>query len=53
MKPLSNIEIDAIMKQYDKNYRGTFSKGILPKTMNKNKSVVVNIQDYFEGNGTH
>ena len=53
MKPLSNIEIDAIMKKCDKNYRGTFSKDVLSKTMNKNESIVVNIQDYFEGNGTH
>ena len=52
MKPLSNLEIDKIMcdKRY---YRGTFSKDMLPKTMNKNESVIVNIQDYFEGNGTH
>ena len=51
MKPLSNLEIDKIMCH--KNYRGTFSKDILPKTMNKNESIIINLQDYFAGNGTH
>ena len=36
-----------------KNYRGTFSKDILSKTMNKNESIIINLQDYFAGNGTH
>ena len=35
------------------NYRGTFSKNVLPKTMKKNEATVVNLQDYFAGDGTH
>ena len=52
MKPLTNLDIDKIMIKCD-NYRGTFSKDMLPKAMNKNESAVVNLQDYFAGNGTH
>ena len=42
MKPLTNSEIDKIMTKYD-NYRGTFSKNMLPKTMKKNEAHVVNL----------
>ena len=54
MKPLTNLEIDKIMTKYN-NYRGTFSKHtcILPKTMKKNEASVVNLQDYFAGDGTY
>ena len=52
MKPLTNSEIDKIMTKYD-NYRGTFSKDMLPKTMKKNEATVVNLIDYFAGDGTH
>ena len=52
MKPLTNLEIDKIMIKYD-NYRGTFSKDILPKRMKKNEATVANLQDYFAGDGTH
>lgn len=52
MKPLTNLDLDKIMTKYD-NYRGTFSKDMLPKTMNKNEATVVNLQDYFAGDGTH
>ena len=52
MKPLTNLDIDKIMPKYD-NYRETFSKDMLPKTMKKNKATVVNLQDYFVGDGTH
>ena len=48
MKPLTNLDIDKIMIKCD-NYRGTFSKDMLPKAMNKNESAVVNLQDYFAG----
>ena len=46
MKPLTNLDIDKIKIKCD-NYRGTFSKNMLPKAMNKNESAVVNLQDYF------
>ena len=42
------------MKKYGiLNYRGTFSKDMLLKQINKNESVVINLQDYFNGQGTH
>ncbi|DAC81744.1 TPA_asm: adenain [Trichoplax MELD virus] len=54
IKPLSNIEIDHIMKKYKiKNFRGVSSKDMLPKTMLKSECGVVNVQDYFAGPGTH
>ena len=40
------------MTKYD-NYRGTFSKNVLPKTMKKNEATVINLQDYFAGDGTY
>ena len=46
MKPLTNLDIDKIMIKCD-NYRGTFSKDMLPKAMNKNESAVVNLQELF------
>ena len=52
MTPLSNLDIDKIMINCT-HYRGTFSKDMLPKRMNKNESIVVNLQDYFAGSGTH
>jgi len=52
MKPLSNLDIDKIMANCT-NYKGTFSKDMLPKSMNKNESAIINLQDYFAGNGTH
>ena len=52
MKPLTNLDIDKIMIKCV-NYRGTFSKDMLPKPMNKNESAVVNLQDYFAGSRTH
>jgi hypothetical protein len=35
------------------NFRGVFSKDMLPKFINKNESVVINLENYFAGNGTH
>jgi len=52
MKPLSNLDIDKIMKNSD-NYRGTFSKDMLPKTLDENESTIMNLQDYFAGSGSH
>ena len=49
MKPLTNLEIDKIITKYN-NYRGTFSKHMLPKTMMKNEATVVNLH---VGDGTH
>lgn len=52
MKPLSNLDIDKFMINCT-HYRGTFSKDMLPRKINKNESTIVNLQDYFAGNGTH
>ena len=53
-EPLSNIEIENIMKnERISNFRGVYSKDILPKKMNRNESIVVNIQDFLDGEGTH
>ena len=53
-KPLSNIEIEEIMKNKKiKNFRGVYSKDILPKKMYVNESMVINIQDFLDGGGTH
>jgi len=52
MKPLSILDIDKIMKNCD-NYRGTFSKDMLPKIMDENESTIVNLQDCFACSGTH
>ena len=54
LKPLSNINIDQIMKKYKiTNYRGTYSKDMLPKSINNSESMIINLQDYFKGEGTH
>ena len=53
-KPLSNVEIESIMR--DKkitNFRGVFSKDTLPKKMQQNESIIINIQDFLDGGGTH
>ena len=52
MKPLSNIEIEKMLKGVS-NFRGVFSKDMLPKEINKSESTVVNLQDFFAGPGTH
>jgi hypothetical protein len=35
------------------NFRGVFSKDILPKVINANESCIINIEDHFKGSGTH
>ena len=52
IKPLSNFDIDSILKDVD-NFRGVFSKDMLPQKILDNESVVINIQDYLDGGGTH
>jgi len=53
MKPLSNLDIDKIMKNCGDD-RGTFNKVMLPKAMDENELVaVMNLRDYFAGSGTH
>ena len=53
-KPLSNVEIENIMKDRKiSNFRGVYSKDLLPKKMHKNESIILNIQDFLDGGGTH
>ena len=54
MKPLSNFDIEKICKKLKiNNFRGVFSKDMLPLIMKGYESVVINIQDYLDGGGTH
>ena len=51
MRPLSNFDIENILKGII-NFRGVHSKDMLPKRIGED-SVVINIQDYLDGCGTH
>ena len=52
MRPLSNFDIENILKGIT-NFRGVHSKDMLPKRIGEDESVVINIQDYLDGGGTH
>lgn len=53
-KPLSNFDIEKIVKKLKfYNFRGVFSKDMLPTRMKRNESTIINIQDYLDGGGTH
>ena len=52
VRPLSNFDIEDILKGIT-NFRGVYSKDMLPKRIGENESVVINIQDYLDGGGTH
>jgi len=42
------------MKNHDiHNFVGVFSKDMLPSILKPNASYIVNIENYFDGNGTH
>ena len=42
------------MKDHDiHNFVGVFSKDMLPSAMAKSSSCIINIENYFDGNGTH
>ena len=56
MRPLSNFDIEDVLKVGSKassNFRGVYSKDMLPKRIGEDESVVINIQDYLDGGGTH
>ena len=56
MRPLSNFDIENILKVGSKassNFRGVYSKDMLPKRTGEDKSVVINVHDYLDGGGTH
>ena len=52
VRPLSNFDIENILKGIT-NFRGVYSKDMLPKRIGEDKSVVINTQDYLDGGGTH
>ena len=55
-KPLTNVQIDKILRNRGiANHRGTYSKDIytLPEKPKDDESLVINLEDYFDGNGTH
>lgn len=54
IKPLTNLQIDEFMKKYKiNNYIGCYSKDILPTKPKSDESMIINLQDYLDGNGTH
>lgn len=49
---MTNFDIDKALKGIP-NFRGTYSKDMLPRPKSKHDSVVVNLEDFADGNGTH
>ena len=42
------------MKKYKiNNYVGCYSKDMLPTKPKRNESIIINLEDYLDGNGTH
>ena len=52
MRPLLNFHIEDILKGIT-NFRGVYSKDMLPKQIVEDESVLINIQHYLDGGGTH
>ena len=53
-KPLSNVQIQEIMINRNiTNFRGVYSKDMLPKKIHRDESIIINIQDFLDGGGTH
>ena len=51
LKSLINLQMDKILeKRGVGNYRETYSKDTLA---HKSESLVINLKDYFDGNGIH
>ena len=51
MKPLSNVNINRASKDVS-NFRGVYSN-VLRKITRKNESVMINTEDFLDGNGMH
>ena len=50
LKPLTNIEIKSIINNNNiGNFRGVFSKDMLPSKIDNDESCVINIQDCYDG----
>ena len=52
MRPLSNFDIEDILKGIT-NFRGVYSKDMLPNRIGEDESIGINTQDYLDGGGTH
>ena len=52
MRSLSNFDIEDILKGIT-NFRGVYSKDMLPNRIGEDESVVINTQDHLDGGGTH
>ena len=53
-RPLTNLQInEALENRGVDNYRGTYSKDTLPNKPKANESLVINLEDCFDGDGTH
>ena len=51
-KPLTSIQIDKILRNHGvANYRGTYSKDTIPVNPKGDECLVINLGDYFDGNG--
>ena len=51
-KGTSNIQINNILKRY-KNFSGVYSKDKLPNKLKSNTWYVINMQNSYDGDGTH
>ena len=52
LRPLSNFDIENILKGIT-NFRGVYSKHMLPNRIGEDESVVIITHDYLDGGGTH
>ena len=53
-RPLTNLQInEALENRGVDNYRGTYNKDTLPNKPKADTSLVINLEDYFDGDGTH
>ena len=51
-QPLTNFDITKLLKNV-RNFRGVYCKDLTPDNPKKGESMVVNLQDSSDGNGTH
>ena len=52
MRPLTNFDIDEMLRSIP-HFRGTFSKDQLPQPLSSKDCLVINLQDFLDGGGTH
>ena len=53
-RPLTNLPSNGALENRGvDNYRGTYNKDTLSNKPKADKSLVINLEDYFDGDGTH